>query len=72
MLYLVEVDLLRRDATDVSHLSSLDVTPTTSGVESIIFANSTCLLSPEGEEGPYCTLHLILHLPSPIKLIDHH
>ncbi|KAH8589219.1 Intradiol ring-cleavage dioxygenase [Bisporella sp. PMI_857] len=46
-------DVVRRDATDVSHLSSLDVTPTTSGVESIIFANSTCLLSPEGEEGPY-------------------
>ncbi|KAH6715103.1 extracellular dioxygenase [Leptodontidium sp. MPI-SDFR-AT-0119] len=50
---LPQIDLLRRDATDVSHLSSLDVTPTTSGVESIIFANSTCLLSPEGEEGPY-------------------
>ncbi|KAG4428904.1 hypothetical protein IFR05_015618 [Cadophora sp. M221] len=48
-----KADLLRRDATDVSHLSSLDVSPTTSSVESIIFANSTCLLSPEGEEGPY-------------------
>ncbi|KAH6717462.1 Intradiol ring-cleavage dioxygenase [Leptodontidium sp. MPI-SDFR-AT-0119] len=46
-------NVAKRDATDVSHLSSLDVTPTTSGVEDIIFANSTCLLSPEGEEGPY-------------------
>ncbi|MAD83100.1 MAG: hypothetical protein CL912_09050 [Deltaproteobacteria bacterium] len=45
---------MRRDATDVSHLSSLDVTPTTSNVEALIFDNSTCVLSPEGEEGPYC------------------
>ncbi|PVH79822.1 aromatic compound dioxygenase [Cadophora sp. DSE1049] len=48
-----KADVMRRDATDESHLSSLDVTPTTSNVESIIFDNSTCVLSPEGEEGPY-------------------
>jgi hypothetical protein len=46
--------IVERSVTDESHLSSLDVTPTTPGVEEIIFANSTCLLSPEGEEGPYC------------------
>ncbi|ATZ46605.1 hypothetical protein BCIN_02g00018 [Botrytis cinerea B05.10] len=45
--------LLRRDAIDESHLSSLVVTPTTSDLDSIIFANSTCVLSPEGAEGPY-------------------
>ncbi|OBT53214.1 hypothetical protein VE04_05943 [Pseudogymnoascus sp. 24MN13] len=46
-------EVVRRDATDESHLSSLDVSPTTSGVEDIIFSNSSCLLSPEGEEGPF-------------------
>jgi hypothetical protein len=40
--------------TNTSHLSTLDVTPTTSGVEEIIFSNSSCLLSPEGEIGPFC------------------
>lgn len=35
-----ERDVMRRDPTDESHLSTLDVTPTTSGVEDIIFANS--------------------------------
>ncbi|KFY16220.1 hypothetical protein V491_05394, partial [Pseudogymnoascus sp. VKM F-3775] len=45
--------VVRRDATDESHLSSLDVTPTTSGVEDTIFSNSSCLLSPEGESGPF-------------------
>lgn len=49
-------EIVARDATDESHLSTLDVSPTTSGVEDIIFSNSSCLLSPEGEEGPYCTL----------------
>ncbi|KFY26443.1 hypothetical protein V491_01301 [Pseudogymnoascus sp. VKM F-3775] len=44
---------VRRDADDESHLSSLDVSPTTSGVEDIIYSNSSCLLSPEGEEGPF-------------------
>lgn len=29
------------------------MTPTESGVDTIIFGNSTCALSPEGEEGPY-------------------
>ncbi|OBT66049.1 hypothetical protein VE03_03267 [Pseudogymnoascus sp. 23342-1-I1] len=46
-------EIVARDATDDSHLSSLDVSPTTSGVEDIIFSNSSCLLSPEGEEGPF-------------------
>jgi hypothetical protein len=40
--------------TNTSHLSTLDVTPTTSGVEEIIFSNSSCLLAPEGEIGPFC------------------
>lgn len=49
-------EVVARDATDESHLSTLDVSPTTSGVEDVIFSNSSCLLSPEGEEGPFCTL----------------
>lgn len=37
-----------------SHLSNLTVTPYTQNVEEIIFAgNSSCILNPEGEVGPY-------------------
>lgn len=46
--------------TNTSHLSNLNVTDTTKssgiwGVEDLIYSNSSCLLSPEGEVGPYCT-----------------
>jgi hypothetical protein len=39
---------------NTSHLSTLDVDPWTSDVESIIYGNSSCILNPEGEVGPYC------------------
>lgn len=38
----------------ISHLSGLDVTPTTANVEEIIYSNSSCVLSLEGETGPFC------------------
>ncbi|PQE07779.1 extracellular dioxygenase protein [Rutstroemia sp. NJR-2017a BVV2] len=37
----------------ISHHSGLDVTPTTTGVEDIIFSNASCVLSTEGEVGPF-------------------
>ncbi|THV46822.1 hypothetical protein BGAL_0357g00080 [Botrytis galanthina] len=37
----------------ISHLSGLDVTPTTPNVEEIIYSNSSCILSLEGETGPF-------------------
>jgi len=55
--FTLERQILKRDlasVTNTSHLSTLDVTPTTSGVEEIIFSNSSCLLAPEGEIGPFC------------------
>ncbi|KAH8587767.1 Intradiol ring-cleavage dioxygenase [Bisporella sp. PMI_857] len=51
--------ILDRDlqsVTNTSHLSDLNVTPTTVGVEEIIYSNSSCILSPEGEIGPYYVL----------------
>ncbi|TGO47613.1 hypothetical protein BCON_0270g00100 [Botryotinia convoluta] len=37
----------------ISHLSGLNVTPTTPNVEEIIYSNSSCILSLEGETGPF-------------------
>ncbi|KAF7888758.1 hypothetical protein EAF00_009058 [Botryotinia globosa] len=37
----------------ISHLSRLDVAPTTPNVEEIINSNSSCILSLEGEAGPF-------------------
>ncbi|KAF5871586.1 putative extracellular dioxygenase protein [Botrytis fragariae] len=37
----------------ISHLSGLDVTPTMPNVEEIIYSNSSCILSLEGEKGPF-------------------
>ncbi|KAF7919338.1 uncharacterized protein EAE97_011670 [Botrytis byssoidea] len=37
----------------ISHLSGLGVTPTTPNVEEIIYSNSSCILSLEGETGPF-------------------
>lgn len=54
---ITEPHISDRDLTSVtntSHLSALDVTPTTAGVEEIIFSNASCILSPEGEMGPFC------------------
>jgi len=39
--------------TDASHLSNLTVSPYTPGVEEIIFSNTSCILSEEGEVGPF-------------------
>ncbi|KAF5874023.1 putative extracellular dioxygenase protein [Botrytis fragariae] len=36
-----------------SHLSSLDVTPSTADVEAIVFSNSSCVLQAEGEVGRF-------------------
>ncbi|OMP85266.1 hypothetical protein BK809_0003936 [Diplodia seriata] len=41
---------------NTSHLSNLTVTPGTPGFEDLIFQNSSCVLSPEGEIGPYYVL----------------
>ncbi|KAI1619415.1 extracellular dioxygenase [Exophiala viscosa] len=38
---------------NTSHESSLDVTPWTTDYESVIYGNSSCILNPEGETGPY-------------------
>ncbi|KAK4941670.1 hypothetical protein LTR10_018409 [Elasticomyces elasticus] len=38
---------------NTSHESSLDVTPWTTDYESLIYGNSSCILNPEGEIGPY-------------------
>lgn len=38
---------------NTSHLSTLAVYPNMTGVDSIIFANNSCILNPEGEVGPY-------------------
>jgi protocatechuate 3,4-dioxygenase beta subunit len=57
----VERGLTVRDTVSESHLSTLDVAPTTTGVEEIIFSNSSCILAPEGEIGPFCTSP---HVPS--------
>ncbi len=40
---------------NASHLSTLKVDPWTADVDSIIYGNSSCILNPEGEIGPYCT-----------------
>ncbi|EOD52975.1 putative extracellular dioxygenase protein [Neofusicoccum parvum UCRNP2] len=41
---------------NTSHLSNLTVTPDMPGVEDLIFENSSCVLSPEGEIGPFYVL----------------
>ncbi|KAB2578167.1 putative extracellular dioxygenase protein [Lasiodiplodia theobromae] len=41
---------------NTSHLSNLTVTPDMAGVEDLIFQNTSCVLSPEGEIGPYYVL----------------
>ncbi|KAK5461059.1 hypothetical protein LTS15_003122 [Exophiala xenobiotica] len=38
---------------NASHLSNLTVDPWTTEVDSIIYGNSSCILNPEGEIGPY-------------------
>ncbi|KAJ9636052.1 hypothetical protein H2204_005549 [Knufia peltigerae] len=38
---------------NTSHLSTLNISPWTADVESIIYANASCVLNPEGETGPY-------------------
>lgn len=47
--------LIERAASDinVSHLSSADFTADTS-LDDVLAANSSCVLSPEETEGPYC------------------
>lgn len=42
------------EVANTTHLSNLTVTPSTSGVEEIIFGNHSCILNPEGEVGPFC------------------
>ncbi|TVY39386.1 hypothetical protein LSUB1_G004328 [Lachnellula subtilissima] len=39
--------------TDTSHFSNLTVSPSTPGVEEIIFSNTSCILAAEGEVGPF-------------------
>jgi hypothetical protein len=41
---------------NASHLSNLTVDPWTTDVNSIVYGNSSCILNPEGEIGPYCTV----------------
>ncbi|KAM3153066.1 hypothetical protein ABEW05_006521 [Botrytis cinerea] len=40
-------------ASRISHLSGLNVTPTTPNMEEMIYCNSSCILSLEGETGPF-------------------
>lgn len=49
---------------NTSHLSNLTVTPDMAGVEDLIFQNTSCVLSPEGEIGPYCKFRSCLRFSS--------